>query len=86
MTANLFSSLERFCEESQVMAGHWSIALNDESSVTHSVSYLCRYRAARLAKKKGKSRVFGPKIPAFCGIFLSRIGGTPPPSRKKTAK
>ena len=25
-------------------------ALNDESSVTQSVSYLCRYRAARAAK------------------------------------
>ena len=51
MAANMFSRLERFCEESQVMARHWSIALNDESSVTHSVSYLCRYRAARAAKK-----------------------------------
>ena len=30
MAANLFSRLERFREESQVMAAHWSIALKDE--------------------------------------------------------
>ena len=30
--------------------------------------------------KKAKNRVFGPKIPAFSGIFLySGIGGYPPP-------
>ena len=40
-------------------------ALNDESSVTHSVSYLCRYRAARAAKKGAKNRVLEPKIRAF---------------------
>ena len=41
MAANLFSRLERFREESQVMAGHWSIAQNHESGVTqsHSQSY-----------------------------------------------
>ena len=51
MAANFFSRLERFREESQVMAAHWSIALNDEWSVSQSVSYLCRYRAAMAAKK-----------------------------------
>ena len=40
MAANLFSKLERFCEESQVMAGHWSIALNDESSEFLDLKYL----------------------------------------------
>ena len=39
MAASLFSRLERFREESQVMAAHWSIALNDESSVTQSDRY-----------------------------------------------
>ena len=34
MAANLFSRLERFRKESQVTAGHWSIARNDESGVT----------------------------------------------------
>ena len=51
MAANFFSRLERFREESQVMAAHWSIALNDESSVIHSVTDPCRYRAATAAKK-----------------------------------
>ena len=51
MAANLFSRLERFCGECQVMAAHWSIALNDEcQSLNHSVSHICRYRAARAAK------------------------------------
>ena len=53
MAANLFSRLERFCEESQVMAAHWSIALNDESwvsqSVAQSLNPICRYRAALAA-------------------------------------
>ena len=39
MAANLFSRFERFREESQVMAAHWSIALNDVSSITQSVSH-----------------------------------------------
>ena len=39
MAAYLFSRLERFREESQGMAAHWSIALNDESSVTQSDRY-----------------------------------------------
>ena len=39
MAANLFPRLERFREESQVMAAHWSIALNGKS-VTQSVTYV----------------------------------------------
>ena len=52
MAANLFSGLERFREESQVMAAHWSIALNDESLLTQSLSPIFRYKAARAARKK----------------------------------
>ena len=29
--------------------------------------------------EKGKNRVFGPKIPPSSGMFLSGIGGYPPP-------
>ena len=39
MAANLFPTLERFREESQAMDPHWSITLNDESLVTHSVTH-----------------------------------------------
>jgi len=28
-------------------------------------------------KKRATSRVFGPNIPVFSGIFLSEIGGSP---------
>ena len=42
MAANLFSRLERFREESQLMAPHWSIGQihYHESQVTHSVTYV----------------------------------------------
>ena len=33
----------------------------------------------KMYKKRAKSRVFGPKIPVFSGIFLSRIVGCSPP-------
>ena len=47
MAANLFSRLERFREESQVMAAHWSIAqIENGESLTHSRGY----RAVRAAK------------------------------------
>ena len=41
MAANLFSILERFREESQLMAAHWPIAQidNNELQVTHSFTY-----------------------------------------------
>ena len=42
MAAILFSRLERFCEESQGMAAHWSIAqIDNHQSVSHSVRYVC---------------------------------------------
>ena len=48
MAANLFSRLEKFREESQVMVAHWSIALNDESSITQSVSHSVIYVGIKL--------------------------------------
>ena len=41
MAANLFSKLERFCEESQVMAAHWWIAqIDNHQSVSQSARYV----------------------------------------------
>ena len=41
MAANLFSRLERFREESQVMAAHWSITqIDDHESLSQSVTYV----------------------------------------------
>ena len=40
MAANLFSRLERFHEESQVMATHWSIAqIDNHESLSQSLSH-----------------------------------------------
>ena len=75
MAANLFSRLESFREENQVMAAHWFsgrllklIIMSD--SLTHSVSYLRRYRAARAAKyEKNDVRAYCTKLP----IGLNRL-------------
>ena len=40
MDANLFSRLERFREESQVMAAHWLITQIDNNDLTQSLSHL----------------------------------------------
>ena len=51
MAANLFLRLERFRDESQVMATHWSIAqIENGESLSHSIRPICRYTAARAAK------------------------------------
>ena len=52
MAANLFSRLEKFREESLVMAAHWSIAqIDNHESLSQSLSPICRYRADMAAKK-----------------------------------
>ena len=51
MAADVFSRLERFCEESQVMTAHWSIA---QIEYHESVIHEGKYRAARAAKKSNK--------------------------------
>ena len=40
MVANLFSRLERFREESQVMAAHWLITQININELTQSLSHL----------------------------------------------
>ena len=53
MVANLFSRLERFHEESQVMAAYWSIALIDKSSRTQSVGYVGIELLGQLKRPEG---------------------------------
>ena len=82
MVANLFSRVTRFLEKSQVMAAHWSIALNDESSVTHSVSYLGRYRAAKAAKKDKSLKHLSSHVLRCPTCFFSGLLGVLSPRRE----